>query len=164
MDERRTKTDGDRPRATCDDGQQLASVIARLSTDQIRFVVMRQECASDREAAEAIDVSPSTVKDWKYKGAPIDAAVRLMATDGLIVATELRRRNLAKAMGVKVKGLDSESERTRQGVASEIIEWEMGKAKQTVDSMVSGPGGGPVDVIIGWKQQDGDKATPGDTT
>jgi len=80
------------------------------------------------------------------------------------MATEMRRRNLAKAMGVKVKGLDSESERTRQGVASEIIEWEMGKAKQTVDSMVSGPGGGPVDVIIGWKQQDGDKATPGDTT
>jgi len=145
--------------------EHLVEVIGQLTTDQMRFVVARQEHSSDREAAEAIEVSPETVKNWKRGGNTlIDDAVRLMAMDGIVMATEMRRRNLAKAMGVKVKGLDSESERTRQGVASEIIEWEMGKAKQTVDSMVSGPGGGPVDVIIGWKQQDGDKATPGDTT
>lgn len=133
MGKQQTEKDEKGPEPTSDDRQRLAGVMARLSTDQIRFVVKRQECATDREAAEAIGISPSTVKNWKYDGAPVDDAVRLMATDGLVVASELRRRSLAKAMGVKVKGLDSESERIRQGVASEIIEWEMGRAKQPVE-------------------------------
>ena len=122
-----TKIDASIPNDTI---EQLAATIRDLSTDQIRFVVARQECSSDIEAAEVIGVSPATVKSWKYRGAPIDDAVRLMASDGVVVAKELRRRNLAKAMAVKVAGLDSSKEQTRQGVATEIIEWEMGRAAQ----------------------------------
>lgn len=109
------------------------ATLRQLTVDQIRFVIARQESGSDKEAAESISVSPNTVKDWKYKGAPIDEAVRLMACDGLVVARELRRRHLAKAMAVKVRGLDSEDERLRQNVATEVIEWELGKATQPQD-------------------------------
>ena len=109
---------------------QLETVLGQLSTDQIRFVVARQEFATDKEAAQEIGVKPDTVYQWKHRGVPIDDAVRLMAMDGIIVAKELRRRNLAKAMAVKVAGLDSPKEPTRQGVATEIIEWEMGRAAQ----------------------------------
>ena len=109
---------------------QLETVLGQLSTDQIRFVVARQEFATDKEAAHEIGVKPDTVYQWKHRGIPIDDAVRLMAMDGIIVAKELRRRNLAKAMAVKVAGLDSSKEPTRQSVATEIIEWEMGRASQ----------------------------------
>jgi hypothetical protein len=126
--------------------EQLAETVGNLTTDQIRFIVARQEYGTDKETAEAIGISPETVKGWKYKGVPIDEAVKMMALDGVIVASELRRRNLAKAMAVKVAGLDSNKEQTRQGVATEIIEWEMGKAKQKQE--ISGPDNGPLTVVF----------------
>ena len=117
---------------------ELAEVLARLNVDQIRFVVARQEYGSDREAAEAIDMSPNTVKQWKYRGAPLDEAVRLMVYDGVVVARTLRRRHLAKAMAVKVAGLDEDDQKLRQGVATEVIEWEMGKATQKTEAKLEG--------------------------
>jgi len=99
----------------------------------MRFVVARQEYSSDKDSAEAIRVSPRTVKAWKADGAPIDEAVRLMAADGLVMAGKLRRRSLARAMAIKVAGLNSDKEQTRQSVATEIIEWEMGKATQKTE-------------------------------
>ena len=116
-----------RPDHTYDDLQRLVDA---LSIDQIRFVVARQNESTDKEAAHHIHVSPATVKGWKTEGAPIDEAVKAMATDGLVVATQVRRRNLAKAMLVKVAGLDSDDEKVRQTTATEIIEWELGKAAQ----------------------------------
>jgi len=120
--------------------------LGKLSTDQIRFVVARQEFATDKEAAQEIGIKPDTVYQWKHRGSPIDQAVRLMALDGIVVAKELRRRNLAKAMAVKVAGLDSAKEPTRQSVATEIIEWEMGRATQKQE--VSGPEGGPIELEL----------------
>ena len=127
QNEAQTKTDENQPESTTD---RLAAILKLLTSDQIRFVIARQEFSKDKEAALECELSPNTVKDWKYKGAPIDDAVKLMATDGLIAALELRRRNLAKAMAVKVKGLDEKDSRLRQSVSTEIIEWEMGKATQ----------------------------------
>lgn len=117
---------------------ELQAVLKRLTTDQIRFVVSRQEHISDRAAAEAVGIRPATISDWKYNGAPIDLAVRLMAMDGIIVARELRRRNLAKAMATKVAGLDLDDAKLRQAVATEIIEWEMGTATQRRDVTTAG--------------------------
>ena len=125
---------------------ELGQALARLSTDQIRFVVARQEFSTDKEAAEEIGVKPDTVYQWKHRGVPIDKAVRLMAFDGVEVASELRRRNLAKAMAVKVAGLDSNKEVTRQNVATEIIEWEMGKAMQKQE--ITGHDGLPIPIQI----------------
>jgi len=110
----------------------LAEVIKQLTSTQLRFVIARNDSKSDKEAAEIIDISPNTVKNWENK-ALVDEAVRLMLVDGVITARELRRRNLAKAMAVKVSGLDSIDEKLRQSVATEIVEWEMGKAQGSVD-------------------------------
>jgi len=107
--------------------EQLDAVLAQLSTDQVRFVVARQECSTDTEAAKAIGIKRYTVYHWPDI---VREAVRLMAQDGLTTALHVRRRNLAKAMLVKTEGLDSDDERIRQGVATEIVEWEMGKATQ----------------------------------
>lgn len=131
-----TETNRNQPEATTD---RLEATLAQLTTDQIRFVVARSvEFSKDHLAAKAIGVSAATVKSWKTDGAPIDEAVRLMARDGLVTALHIRKRNLAKAMAVKVKGLDSDDEKVRQSVATELIEWELGKAtqKQSIDANV----------------------------
>jgi len=70
----------------------------------------------------------------------------LMAHDGLIAAQHIRRSSLAKAMLVKVDGLDTNDESLRQKVATEIIEWEMGKATQKQE--VTGAKGGPIETTV----------------
>jgi hypothetical protein len=135
---------------------QLMAALAQLSTDQIRFVVARQDCATDKEAAMAIGIKPDTAYHWP----PIvKEAVRLMTEDGLSVARHVRRRNLAKAMLVKVGGLDSGDESLRQRVATEIIEWEMGRAQQPIEH------GGGVTIYLPDNQRDdkGNQAPTGAT-
>ena len=80
-------------------------------------------------------MSESTVYRWPDE---VRQAVRLMAGDGLVTALHLRRRALAKAMLVKVRGLDTDDERLRQQTATEIIEWELGKATQPNKNEESG--------------------------
>jgi len=114
---------------------ELDQVLSALTSDQIRFVVARQEHNTDKAAAESVKLRPDLIYRWKQNGAPIDKAVHLMALDGLVVAQHIRRRALAKAMMVKTGVLDSEDdERLRQSVATEIIEWEMGRAEQKVSN------------------------------
>jgi ribosomal protein S16 len=118
--------------------EELRQVLDTLTVDQIRFVIARQGHHTDKEAAEEIGIKPNRVSQWKHNGAEIDRAVRLMAYDGLTTALHLRRRSLSKAMAVKVRGLDDDDARLRQGVATEIIEWEMGRATQKVESTNDG--------------------------
>jgi len=118
--------------STSNDATQLEQLLEQLNTNQKRFIIARQEHTTDKEAALSIGLSPDTVKNWKYAGAPIDAVVDLMANDGVVMALHLRRKALAKAMAVKVAGLDETDARLRQSVASEIVEWELGKALQKV--------------------------------
>ena len=123
-----TPEDQTRPEGTI---EQLEATLARLTVDQIRFLVARTECDTDQEAASKIGVPSARVKQWKYRGAPIDEALRLMAHDGVATALHLRRRHLAKAMAVKVAGLDDTDAKIRQGVATELIEWEMPPTHKT---------------------------------
>lgn len=134
--------------------EQLEAVLAGLSPDQLRYVVARQDFTSNREAAESIGVAPRTVYSW---GDDVREAVRLMALDGLVTAQHIRRRNLAKAMLVKVKGLDSDEENVRQKAATEIIEWELGRATQRNE--LSGTAGEPlrIEYVNDWRSSDADK-------
>jgi len=117
---------------------ELDAVLTRLTVEQIRFVIARQNCATDKDAAEQIGIRPRTTYSWDNKD-EVNEAVRLMAVDGVATALHLRRRHLAEAMAVKIQGLRSKNERTRQAVATELIEWELGRATQKQE--VSGPDG-----------------------
>lgn len=120
----------------------LLEILPQLTTNQLRYIVARQECATDGEAAEVIGVKPDTVYRWPEI---VKEAARLMAGDGVFVAREMRRRALPKAMAVKVAGLDSNDERLRQNVATELIEWELGTATRKTDVTTDGK---PI-VVIG---------------
>jgi hypothetical protein len=114
---------------------ELQTILAQLTKDQLRFVVALQEYPNKDSAAKAIRVPVSTVYKW---GDIVDDAARLLALDVLESAKEIRRRNLVKAMGVKAAGLDSKNEPLRQKTATEIIEWELGKAQERIDHTTDG--------------------------
>jgi len=141
----------------------LEALLAVLTTDQLRFLVARVDASTDKAAAQAVGIAQSTVKCWpKEQKQAIADALRLMAQDSIVTALHIRRRNVAKAMGVKVRGLDSPDERVRQGVATEIIEWELGKATQRQE--ISGKNGSVIPVTFidyraGLERQD-DSAAP----
>lgn len=110
--------------------ERIDDILSRLSKDQIRFVVALQDCPTKKEAAEAIGLQPDTVYRWNGE---IEEAVRLMSQERLEAAKGIRRNALIKAIMVKIAGLDSEDESIRQKAASEIIEWELGKAGIPID-------------------------------
>ena len=123
--------------------------------EQIRYAIARRESKSITDACAAIGMSRAAFYKWpEEERVLIDEAVRLMARDGLVTAMHLRRRALAEAMAVKVAGLRSKDERVRQATATELIEWELGKATQRNE--VTGKDGGPLEMV--W--DDGREVTP----
>jgi hypothetical protein len=105
----------------------LSEILPQLSKEQLRFVVASMDYPTKREAAEAVGIKPNTTYNWP----PIvDEAIRLMAIESTAGALAIRRLNLVKAMAVKVNALDSDDEKIRQSAATEIVEWELGKAQQ----------------------------------
>lgn len=123
---------------------QLHSVCLRLTVDQLRFIIARLDCSTDKEAAESIGISPDTVSYWKRVGIPIDEAIKLLAMDGLVLAQEIIRRSVPEAAAVKRAGLKSEDERIRQSVATELLDRGLGKPTQKQE--ISGQDGG--DIVI----------------
>ena len=104
---------------------QLLDLLPHLSVIQLRYLIARQGTRTNKDAAEVVGVSPRTVSRWPAR---VRRAVHLMAQAGAVVALHLRRRSVAEAMQVKIDGLHSEDERVRQATATQIIEWELGKA------------------------------------
>lgn len=112
----------------------LEQILDQLSISQISFVIARVDTTTDKEAAARAGVNYNSVRNWPREAKElIDKATRLMAQDGVVTALHLRRRALARAMEIKLCGLDSNDERIQQGVSTEIIEWELGKAAQKID-------------------------------
>lgn len=110
--------------------EQLSELLPQLSKDQLRYVVASLDYPSKKEAAEAVGIKPNTVYGWP----PIvEQVVQMMALEATDSALAIRRRNLVKAMMVKVGALDSDDESIRQKAATELIEWEMGRAQQNLD-------------------------------
>ena len=108
----------------------FSEVFTKLSKDQLRFIVAMQEFSSKREAAEELGIKPQTVYNWPPI---IDEAIKLLALDIVESSRQMRKSALAKAIAVKIAGLDSLDEKIRQAAATEIIEAELGKPKQPID-------------------------------
>ena len=128
--------------------KRIEEILGQLTNDQLRFVVARLQSRTDKEAAKVINIPANTVYSWTNK-AEIDEAIMLIDAEPLDAAREIRKKNLVKAMMVKARGLDSKDERLAQAAATEIIEWELGKAKQAIDAHID-------DHIIVTVRGDGD--------
>lgn len=121
-----TEIDGNRQKHTSDD---VLSVFARLTPTQIRFAYACLEYPTKKDAALEIGIKPHTAYGWN---GDVDIAIRLLTENVTGAALEIRRKNLVKAMLVKVALLDHPDANVRQKAATDIIEWEFGKADQPI--------------------------------
>ena len=117
--------------------ERIREISAQLSPLQLRFVAAMESCIKKKDAAKAINIQPQTAYQWDERKI-IDELIELIALDVVESAKQIRKRNLVKAMAIKSAGLDSDDEDTRQKVATELIEWELGKAKQAIDHTTDG--------------------------
>lgn len=117
----------------------LQSLLAQLSQEQLRFVAAMQTAASKKEAAERIGLQPNTIYKWP---AIIDQVLLLVDADRLQAARDLAQQSLFKAMLVKVDALESADIAIRQKAATEIIEWNLGRATQRQE--ITGAEGEPL--------------------
>jgi len=129
--------------------QHIKDNVYELLTDtQWRFItaMIENPTFTKKDAAEYIDIDPNTVYGWSSKAPYVDKALDTARRDIHSAAMAMRQQALLKALRVKVKLLDSEDESIKSRVASELIEWELGKATQR--SELTGKDGGPVE----WSQ------------
>lgn len=116
-----------------------------LTDSQWRFITAMIENPqfSKADGARHVGLKPNTVYTW---GDHVDEALELARGDIQQAALQARKAVLLKAIRVKSRGLDSKDERVRQSVATEIIEWELGKPTQRSEH--SGPDGGALTVRV----------------
>lgn len=115
--------------------ERIDDLLRQLSVDQLRFIALRQEGMSKKDAADALGIPPDTMYHWPKV---VDDALKLTQLNAAATAIEMRKQSVVKAMLVKRSGLDSNDERVRQNAATEIIEGVLGKAEQTVKGDVAG--------------------------
>jgi hypothetical protein len=133
--------------------ERLQEALTALTPNQLRFVVALLDCKSKKEAAEAVGLEPNTVYGWNGN---IDQAYELFRLYRTEAALEIGKNALVKAMMVKVKALDSDDEGIRQRAATEIIEWQTGKAVQK--QQISGDDGGPITIRVVYDEPDSTSA------
>lgn len=123
------------------------AIFELLSDNQMRFVtaMVSNPSFSKREAAEHIGLNPDTVYRW---GTIINDAVDQARLDTHMATLEMRKQAVMKAMRVKIALLDSDDENVRSKAATELIEWELGKANQRTEH--TGADGKPIEV--NWSQ------------
>lgn len=111
-----------------------------LSDTQWRYItaMIENPTFSKKEAADYIGISEKTAYGWTQKAPHVDEALEISRKD-VHSATLARRKQLTlKALAVKASGLDSEDENIRQKTATEILEWELGKATQHTETKTDG--------------------------
>lgn len=112
--------------------QHTDDVFSQLSDTQWRFVTAMVEnpTFSKKDAAKHIGITPDTVYRWDKT---VDAAIETARANIHQAALGMRKQAVLKAIAVKIRLLDSDDENVRSKVATEIIEWELGKAAQRTE-------------------------------
>jgi len=112
--------------------ENIPELITSMTSKEIRLAVALMDEDVIAEGCRKIGVNPQTV----YNHWDLDRVKELrdrMRVEAVEVALAMRHQNLNKAMATKVKLLESLDEAVRGKAATEIIEWELGKAVQRRD-------------------------------
>jgi len=135
--------------------QHTDGVFAQLSDKQWRFVTAMVEnpSFSKKDAATYIGLVPDTAYRWpSYVNEAVEQARRNVHD----AALAMRKQAVLKAVGVKLALLNSDDEAIRSKAASEIIEWELGKAATRADIDITSDGERLTGLIINLDDDDGD--------
>jgi hypothetical protein len=111
---------------------QSDDVFRQLSDTQWRFITAMVEnpTFTKKDAAKHIGITADTVYRWDKT---VDIAIEKARADVHRAALEMRKQAVLRAIAVKIKLLDSDDENVRSKAATEIIEWELGKANQPIE-------------------------------
>lgn len=120
----------------------LEELVKDFTIAQLRYIAIRPFVRFDRDAAKAIGVAPETVCRWEEK-ADVDKAVRMMALDGVTVASKIFERYLPQAAHEMVTELEHKRTEIRHRAAKEILDRGGLVIKRRLEH--SGPGGGPIE-------------------
>lgn len=112
-----------------------------LSHNQQRFAIAMLSSSTKREAAQSVGLEPNTVYSWN---GDIDAVVEFMRNNAAQAALGIVRASATKAAMIKAAGLDSDNEKIRQDVATEILDRNLGKPTQRTEH--TGSDGGPIPI------------------
>ena len=120
-------------------------IFSELSDSQWRFVTAMLDNPSftKKQAAEHIGLLPDTIYRW---GEIVNKAVDQARINVHEAALSMRKRSVLKALRVKIALLDSDEESIRSKAASEIIEWELGKATHKTE--VTGKDGNALTINV----------------
>lgn len=116
-----------------------------LTPLQRRFVVSMQEYPTKKEAAASLGISPSTVYNWGQNSG-VDEACDFMSNNIALATLGILQANATKAAMVKAAGLDSDNEKIRQDVASEVLDRNLGKPTQRQE--LTGKDGEQIGVMV----------------
>lgn len=117
--------------------QLWVKIYSRMTPMQREYMVMLSESASLGDCNKRLaEKHGNTSYNWYNKFRSWTEVVRegiiygskALYDEPMAAATAIKKAHLTKAALVKVQGLDSQDERVRQGVATELLEWEYGKA------------------------------------
>ncbi len=133
---------GTKTQQTATDDGDLASIIKDFTIDQLRYVAVRPYVGFDKEAAEKIGRSVTTVSKWKNKAA-IDRAAAMVAAEGVLVTSVLLQRHLPQAAQEMIEQLGNRNVAVRHKAAVDILDRAMGKATQRIEA--TGKDGGPIE-------------------
>ena len=108
-----------------------ADPFSMLSDVQWRYVTARIDNPkfTKKDTAEHLKLNVQTVYRWPHF---VDEALALAREDMHKAALTVRKNALLKAMQVKLKLLDHKDGRIRDKAATDILEWELGKASQPI--------------------------------
>uniref|UniRef100_A0A6M3J661 Uncharacterized protein n=1 Tax=viral metagenome TaxID=1070528 RepID=A0A6M3J661_9ZZZZ len=116
----------------------------QLTHNQRRFAVAMLDYPSKKEAALAVQIEPNTAYKWNSH---VDDVVKFLLDRAAESAFDILEGGVVKAAMLKLAGLDSDDEKTRQGVATEVLDRILGRATQKQEVDVTS-GGQPI--VLTW--------------
>lgn len=133
----------------CTSKGRLDGLWSQLSRNQQRFCVAMLECPTKKDGAEAIGLDPRTVYRWPEI---VDQVIEYLINDAAQSAYDILEQSVVKAAQIKRTGLDSDDEKTRQSVSTEILDRILGRATQHTE--ITSPEGG-LAIVVNWDDDAG---------
>jgi len=123
------------------DAKDIDNMLGNLSLKELQYMLARFNTSSIAEARKKIGVGEACSTKLEKK---VSEPLKIIMQD-VIKSAALKMQNaLLSAVDVKISGLESESEVTRQAVSSELIDRVMGKP--VARSEISGKGGNAISI------------------
>jgi len=130
-----------------EENETLQEILKILTVEQLKFVHARMWKTSDKEAAEAIGIDPTTVYGWPNKK-EVNKAVKLAQMDSITIGRERLRRLISAAVNVLEDEMKTGSGSHRHSAAIEVLD-RAGLVATKRQEIANAPGQGLIISLTG---------------